>query len=519
MTASEPSQPRPPQGGQDQQPLQDAHQAGPPRASGDAEVGAAEGGSSRSEVGRAGRSRRGGRVGHGGSSPATTSSARARTSASTRARWTWVGWGTEVRGRLGELPARRAEVEVEPLEGVGPQPGEPGGHRPAGRAAGAEPGGLLDGGDDGRHAGGVGERFLQRGDAVLGRAVATACRRRTPRRAARPRPRRSASSRVRVDFLAETRLAISALSCVDAEAVAGADGDHRDPCQAVLVEQAAYVGDHRVAPVLGHGVDVVEHDQHHVLVAGQRREVAVVDRRVGVLLRVQHPDQQVGELRPAGPPRGGGRPRWSRGRAGRAGRRRRGDWSSRRVSSIESRVTWCRGGMPSHSSSSVAPSVPQTQAVAHDVVGRRTPTAASSRPVSALNVEDLPEPVAPAIATTVWSAASRSRPDARSTTSCAASTRASSSRPRAGRDRGLEAVDRVRPRQCTWTPGSWPRPARTSSSPSELRGGWDSQLYSAWSPCLTRLWLANRRSSTRRAASRSRSGPAASIPSPSRSPR
>ena len=68
-----------------------------------------------------------------------------------------------------------------------------------------------------------------------------------------------------------------------------------------------------------------------------------------------------------------------------------------RVSSIESRVTWWRGGMPSHSSSSSAPSLPQTQAVAHDVVGRRTPTAASSRPVSALNVEDLPEPVAPAM--------------------------------------------------------------------------------------------------------------------------
>ena len=45
------------------------------------------------------------------------------------------------------------------------------------------------------------------------------------------------------------------------------------------------------------------------------------------------------------------------------------------------------------SGSSAAPSVPQTQAVAHDVVGRRTPTAESSSPVRALNVEDLPEPV------------------------------------------------------------------------------------------------------------------------------
>ena len=71
---------------------------------------------------------------------------------------------------------------------------------------------------------------------------------------------------------------------------------------------------------------------------------------------------------------------------------------------MESRVVWCRSGMPIHSSRSSAPSgPPQMQAVAHDVVGRRTPTAARSRPVSALNVEDLPEPVAPAIATTVCS--------------------------------------------------------------------------------------------------------------------
>src|SRR3954447_20954824 len=101
------------------------------------------------------------------------------------------------------------------------------------------------------------------------------------------------------------------------------------------------------------------------------------------------------------------------------------------ASSIESRVVWCRGGMPSHSSSSWAPSLPHTQAVAQEVGGRRTPPADSSSPVSALNVDDLPEPVAPAIATTVWSAESRSRPVARSTTSCASSTTESSSRPRA----------------------------------------------------------------------------------------
>ena len=87
--------------------------------------------------------------------------------------------------------------------------------------------------------------------------------------------------------------------------------------------------------------------------------------------------------------------------------------------------------MPSHSSSSVAPSVPHTQALAHDVVGRRTPTEESSSPVKALYVDDLPEPVAPAMATTVCSADSRSRVAARVATATASST----TRRRAGRGR------------------------------------------------------------------------------------
>src|SRR5918994_2105722 len=105
--------------------------------------------------------------------------------------------------------------------------------------------------------------------------------------------------------------------------------------------------------------------------------------------------------------------------------------SSSALDSIESRVPWWRAGMPSHSSSSSAPSLPHTHAVAHEVVGRRTPTAESSSPASALKVDDFPEPVAPARATTVWSADSLSRPAARAATVVASSTIVSSTRPRA----------------------------------------------------------------------------------------
>ena len=105
----------------------------------------------------------------------------------------------------------------------------------------------------------------------------------------------SASSRARVAFLADTRRGDLGSELVDAQALAGAHPDHLDARQAVGLEQSAYVGEHRLAAVLRHRVDVVEHDEHDVLVARQRREVAVVDRGVGVLLRVEHPHHQVGQ--------------------------------------------------------------------------------------------------------------------------------------------------------------------------------------------------------------------------------
>ena len=107
---------------------------------------------------------------------------------------------------------------------------------------------------------------------------------------------RSASRRARVIFLAETRWAISARSSAMPMPSPGAQGDHGHLGQAVGDEEPAYVVQHRLAAVLGHGVDVVEHDDHDVAVRRERREVAVVDRGVGVLLRVQHPHQQVGQL-------------------------------------------------------------------------------------------------------------------------------------------------------------------------------------------------------------------------------
>ena len=200
------------EGGQDQQPLQQAYGAGPPRDLGDAEVGAGHrrvqpvaevvepgrrGAAYRLDPGPA-EILRGlvGEVAHLGVDPGALDRR----------------GGRERRaGGAGELLAGRAEVEVEPLERVGPQPRQPRHHRPAGGAAGADPGRPLDRGDHGGHARGVGERVLEGGDPAV-RAARAACPGRWPRRPAPPTTFRSASSRVRAAFLAETRSAISARS-------------------------------------------------------------------------------------------------------------------------------------------------------------------------------------------------------------------------------------------------------------------------------------------------------------------
>jgi hypothetical protein len=72
-------------------------------------------------------------------------------------------------------------------------------------------------------------------------------------------------------------------------------GQHGHVRQAVGGQQTADVG-HGVRDVRrGQSVDLVQHHDHHVAVPRERPQVAVVDRRVGVLLRVQHPHEHVDE--------------------------------------------------------------------------------------------------------------------------------------------------------------------------------------------------------------------------------
>ena len=124
--------------------------------------------------------------------------------------------------RPGQRAAVLAEVEVQPLERVGPEPRQPGGDRPAGRPAGAEPG---RGGRPRRPRAAPRRRrrtpppARRRGPCWRWRA----CRSRTPLPSRLAASLMSASSLVRVAFLALTRLAISSLQRVHADAVPGAD--------------------------------------------------------------------------------------------------------------------------------------------------------------------------------------------------------------------------------------------------------------------------------------------------------
>jgi len=66
-------------------------------------------------------------------------------------------------------------------------------------------------------------------------------------------------------------------------------------------------------------------------------------------------------------------------------------------------LAWCRFRTSSQSRSSSLPSVPQMPASGSEVVGRRAAAVAMSSPLTALNRDDLPLPVAPKNPTTVWS--------------------------------------------------------------------------------------------------------------------
>ena len=116
--------------------------------------------------------------------------------------------------------------------------------------------------------------------------------------------------------------------------------------------------------------------------------------------------------------------------------------------------------MSSQSSRSCGSRAPQPTAIALAVVGRRTATSANAVPLTALNRLDLPDPVAPAKAITVWPPVNEIRSPARSTTASASATIRASARPSAARAASPSARSRSAKRSVIAQPWrSWVAPA------------------------------------------------------------
>ena len=271
-----------------------------------------------------------------------------------------------------------AAVEVQAAQGVGLESRDPRRQRPAGGATGAHGRGAAYRVDDHGYAGGVGQRVDELALVALAQLAGlgvAAVARHLPR--GRGDVGREPGAR---GGLVGHPVRERAAQLLDALAGAGRGRQHGHVGEPVGLEQAAHVGQHRLAPAGRHLVDVVEHDQHHVVVPGQGRQEATVDRRVGVLLRVEHPHHHVGhrdqpvdlevvvdlggvvvgqveQHQPVEP---------LVLAAGVERRLARDAVARRDVEPAQQRIGAARS--------------PQTQAVAHDVVGRRTPTAASVEP-------------------------------------------------------------------------------------------------------------------------------------------
>ena len=219
--------------------------------------------------------------------------------------------------------------------------------------------------------------------------------------------------------LQQARAARRMPGCLD-----GGGGQHRHAGQPVRRRAAGAGRRARLQSAAEQPVGLVEHDDRDVAVPVELRAGSCC-ARPGRRTSAGRPPRRPGRRgRAAGRPRAGGPARPSRSRAGRAAPARAAPPRRRRRARSPGRSG---AGAARRASRAAGRAVrrPQTQACATPVVGRRTPDRRQLQPASALNRLDLPLPVAPASATTVWSRDSASRLPARSTRVCAATSRSS----------------------------------------------------------------------------------------------
>ncbi len=82
---------------------------------------------------------------------------------------------------------------------------------------------------------------------------------------------------------------------VQALAGLGGDDQERRAADAVLVQESPDIGAPGVHVPGGEEIGLVQDDRHRLPVRGEWAQVAVVERRIGVLLRLDHPGDEVSE--------------------------------------------------------------------------------------------------------------------------------------------------------------------------------------------------------------------------------
>ena len=231
-----------------------------------------------------------------------------------------------------------------------------------------EPDGILEGG---KETGAIltseaGRGLARAGSGELGRGGARVAREPGERRI----PRRDA-------------LGEEPPQPVDAFARLRRDDEQRDVAQPVVREQLPRVVSPCAGLRRGEEVRLVEHDGHGRRVRRERPQVPLVQGGVGVLLRLDDPQDEIRDSDHA---------LRLRCRCQASIESKSGRSSSTRPSS-SSGGSRCRSSTASQPSRLSAPP-PQTAARVALVVGRRRLTTASSAPATRLNSRDLPTPVA-----------------------------------------------------------------------------------------------------------------------------
>ncbi len=189
---------------------------------------------------------------------------------------------------------RRAGAQPDAAQRVGPEPADPARHGPARRGARVPHGRAAHGGDDRRDA----RRGLQGVDETVARAARGALRDGLPARRGDAARDRAHVGREPVVRRATPGRGVREQppQLVQALAGAGRDAEHARVGEPVLGREPAQVGEARVGVGGREPVHLVEHEDDDRAVPRERAQVALVQRGVRVLLRVDDPHEQVGAL-------------------------------------------------------------------------------------------------------------------------------------------------------------------------------------------------------------------------------